>query len=75
MESPTAGFSFNETPIKNEMSNLNNTKMKFMPLLDLGLSGNVEGKLKEFQQNLKTSGIDKVKEELVKQLKEYNESR
>ena len=75
VESPTAGFSFNETPIKNEMSNLNNTKMKFMPLLDLGLSGNVEGKLKEFQQNLKTSGIDKVKEELVKQLKEYNESR
>ena len=75
VESPTGGFSFNETPIKNEMSNLNNTKSKYMNLLDLGLSGDVEGKLKEFQQNLKTSGIDKVKEELVKQLNAYNANR
>ena len=35
----------------------------------------VEGTLKEFQDQLKISGIDKVKQELVKQLNAYNEGR
>ncbi len=75
VESPTAGFSFDETPVSGEMSNLNNTKVKYMNTLDLGLSSDVEGTLKEFQDQLKISGIDKVKQELVKQLNAYNEGR
>ena len=75
VESPTAGFSFDETPVSGEMSNLNNTKVKYMNTLDLGLSSDVEGTLKEFQDQLKISGIEKVKQELVKQLNAYNEGR
>ena len=71
----TSGFSFDETPVSGEMSNLNNTKVKYMNTLDLGLSSDVEGTLKEFQDQLKISGIDKVKQELVKQLNAYNEGR
>lgn len=75
VENPTAGFSFNETPVTNEMSNLNNTKTKYMNTLDLGLTEDVEGTLKSFQNEMKVSGIDKVKEEIVKQLNEYNAGR
>ncbi len=75
VESPTAGFSFNETPVTNEMSNLNNTKTKYMNTLDLGLTEDVEGTLKSFQDEMKVSGIDKVKEELVSQLNDYFASR
>lgn len=75
VENPMAGLTFDETAVINEMSNINNTKVKYMNTLDLGLSEDVEGTLKAFQNEMKTSGIDKVKEELVKQINAYNESR
>ena len=70
-----AGLAFDETAVINEMSNINNTKVKYMNTLDLGLAEDVEGTLQSFRDEMKTSGIDKVKEELVKQLNAYNESR
>ena len=75
VESPTAGFSFDETPVSGEMSNLNNTKVKYMNTLDLGLAADVESTLEEFKSQLEISGIEKVKQELVNQLNAYNEGR
>ncbi len=75
VENPMAGLAFDETAVINEMSNINNTKVKYMNTLDLGLAEDVEGTLQSFRDEMKTSGIDKVKEELVKQLNAYNESR
>lgn len=69
--STLAGFILDDNNIKNELANLNNVKTKYVPLLDLGLNEDVEGTIEEFNQQAEAAGMEKVKEELLKQVKEY----
>lgn len=66
-----AGFILDDNNIKNELANLNNVKTKYVPLLDLGLVEDAEETLAEFNKQAEAAGINKVKEELLKQVDAY----
>lgn len=69
--SPTAGLSFNDASVKNQLANISNLWAKYGALLDLGLSGDVEGTLKEFNEQANSAGLEAVLSELQKQVDEY----
>lgn len=68
---PLSGFVLDDSKIKNEISNLNNIKTKYVPLLDLGLVDDVEETLKEFNEQAKAAGLDAVIEAYRTQVDEY----
>lgn len=70
---PLTGFKFDDTSVKNEISNIMNTKTKYAPLLDLGLVEDVDKTLAEFNEQAEAAGLDKVLKEYEKQLAAYIE--
>lgn len=71
IDGPLSGFKFDDTKVKNEISNLQNVRTKYAPLLDLGLAGDVDKNLKEFNKQAEAAGLDKVLKEYKAQLKTY----
>ena len=74
VEGPTAAFSFDDTNVANELSNLQSIYTQYVPLLDLGLVDDVEATLEEFNKQAENAGIQKVMDEAKRQLEEYFES-
>ncbi|HIS32521.1 MAG TPA: ABC transporter substrate-binding protein [Candidatus Limivivens intestinipullorum] len=74
VEGPTAAFSFDDTNVANELSNLQSIYTQYVPLLDLGLVDDVEATLEEFNKQAENAGIQKVMDEAKLQLEEYFES-
>lgn len=65
---PTASFSFDDSKVQNELANLQSVYIQYIPLLDLGLAGNIEATLAEFQRQAEAAGLNKIYEEVRSQL-------
>lgn len=66
------GFTFDETPVKTELSVINSIRDEYTPSFDLGAFGsNTEAKYNEFKEKLNKAGLKKVQDELVKQYENY----
>ena len=72
---PLGGFNLDDSAIKNEITNMNNTVMKYIPLLDLGLVDDIEGTLSEFQEQAEAAGLDKIRAEVQRQVSLYLEEQ
>jgi putative aldouronate transport system substrate-binding protein len=64
------GFVFNEESVKTEIANCNSIIKEYTPSLQTG-AVEVESTLQEFNQKLKTAGIDKIIDETQKQIDEW----
>ena len=74
VEGPTSGFSFDDTNVKNELSNLQSVYTQYVPLLDLGLVDDVEKTLEEFNKKAEAAGLQKILDEAKVQMEAYLES-
>lgn len=70
----TAGFRFDKTNVAAECTALDGVLAEYRPLLERGFY-NPEEYLPQFQEALKTAGIDKVISEMQTQLDEFNASK
>ncbi|MFS0726686.1 ABC transporter substrate-binding protein [Paenibacillus sp. 1P07SE] len=67
---PLIGFVFDRTPVQNEIARCIATSKEFIPILQNGLD-DAEKVFAEYQQKMKASGIELVKEEVERQLAEW----
>ncbi len=67
----SSGFVFDDSKVKNELAAINETRTKYIPLLELGLVKDVEATLKEFNDMAKTAGKDVLDKEFRAQFEEY----
>lgn len=74
VEGPTAAFSFDDTNVKNELANLKSVYTQYVPLLDLGLTDDVEKTLAEFNKQAEAAGMQKIMDEAKAQLAVYLEN-
>jgi putative aldouronate transport system substrate-binding protein len=65
-----AGFVFDQEPVKSEIAKCNTVNLKYQPFLLSGV-GDVNDTLSKMNAELKASGVDKVKEELKKQINAF----
>ena len=65
-----AGFTFDQEPVKNELAKCNTVMDKYQPFLLSGF-GDVNENLSKMNADLKASGVDKIKEELKKQINAF----
>jgi putative aldouronate transport system substrate-binding protein len=65
-----AGFVFDQDPVKNEFAKCNTVMDKYNPFLLSGF-GDVNETLSKMNADLKASGVDKIKEELKKQINAF----
>ncbi|WP_337101853.1 ABC transporter substrate-binding protein [Paenibacillus sp. YIM B09110] len=70
VKSKALGFAFNQDPVKNEITALNNVVEQYRKVLESGTVDPAD-KLKEFNDKLKAAGLDKVMTEKQKQLDEW----
>jgi len=70
-ETVLAGFTFNQQPVETEIAKCAPLIDKYIRPLQCGLFENPEEKLKEFNSELVAAGVDKIKEELKKQINEF----
>lgn len=70
---PLIGFSFDRTPVENEIALINSTRTQFAPILNSGLD-DPEKILKQRDEKMKASGRDKVMAEIKKQLEAWRAS-
>lgn len=66
-----SGFVFNDANVKNELAALNETRTRYIYLLELGLVEDVEATLAEFQETCKAAGLEKVDAEFRSQFDAY----
>lgn len=71
LDNPTDGFTFSTTNVADQWANLRETWTTYVPILQLGLTDDVDGWLDGFLTNAEASGLEQIKEELAKQLNEY----
>lgn len=64
-------FTLNESEITTEMAALNNLFSKYVFLMDLGAVEDVDATLAEFNAQAEAVGLQKVMDELEKQIKQY----
>ncbi|MBW7453287.1 extracellular solute-binding protein [Paenibacillus sepulcri] len=60
-----------DSDITNEMATVSNVKIKYAPLLELGLVKDVDSWLAEFRAELKKAGLEKISEAVKSQFSEY----
>lgn len=72
---PLGGFNLDDSSIKNEITNMNNTVMKYIPLLDLGLVEDIDKTLADFQKQAEAAGLDKIENEVKRQVSQYLEEQ
>ncbi len=73
-EGDILNFTLDESNIATETAALSNLFTKYVYLMDLGAVDDVEATLEEFNQQAEAVGLDKIMEELDKQVKEYYNS-
>ena len=73
-KSPIFGFSFNPDPVKNEMSAIQNVKDEFVPHLFVG-EVDVDSTLAKMNDKLNASGLDKVINEMQKQIDAWKKTQ
>ena len=73
-EGDILNFTLDESNIATETAALSNLFTKYVYLMDLGAVDDVEATLEEFNQQAEAVGLDKILEELDKQVKEYYNS-
>lgn len=73
LEGPTAAFSFDDSQVKNELANLQSVYTQYVPLLDLGLVENVEETLAAFNKQAQAAGLQKIENEVKRQITVYLE--
>jgi putative aldouronate transport system substrate-binding protein len=66
-----AGFTFDQNPVKIEVAKCNYISEQYLLPLACGLFDNPDLKLKELNDQLTNSGVDKIKQELKKQINEF----
>lgn len=70
----SSGFIFDDSKVKNEIAALNETRTKYVYLLQLGLFDDPEAMLDEFNETCQKAGSDKVDKELRQQFAVYLDS-
>lgn len=66
------GFTFDEAPVKAELAVINSVRDEYLPSFELGAFGDkTEAKFDEFKGKLEKAGLQKVQDELIKQLEAY----
>lgn len=65
-----AGFIFDQEPVKSEIAKCNTVNLKYQPFLLSGF-GDINDNLSKMNAELKASGVDKIKEELKKQINAF----
>jgi putative aldouronate transport system substrate-binding protein len=66
-----SGFTFNPDPVKNEIAKVQPKFDEVKPILDAGLDPNWKTKAADLNKQLRALGLDKIREELVKQAQAY----
>jgi len=67
----TSGFVFNDAEVKNELAAIDETRTKYIHLLELGLVEDLEGTLAEFNEKAEVAGKEKLETEFITQLSTY----
>lgn len=75
VDSPTVGFSFSTTNISDAWASLSEIYTQYIPLLQLGLTDDIDSWLGEFQSMAETAGLDEIKAEMADQLNAYFEAK
>ncbi|MDO5425418.1 MAG: DUF3502 domain-containing protein [Eubacteriales bacterium] len=75
VDSPTVGFSFSTTNVADAWASLSDVYTQYIPLLQLGLSEDIDGWLDEFYTMAEAAGLQEVKDELATQLNAYFEAK
>lgn len=75
VDSPTAGFSFSTTNVSDAWASLSEVYTQYIPLLQLGLTDDVDSWLAEFDSMAEAAGLEEVKAELASQLTAYFENK
>ena len=75
VDSPTVGFAFSTTNISDAWASLSEIYTQYIPLLQLGLTDDIDGWLGEFQSMAETAGLDEIKAEIADQLNAYFEAK
>lgn len=70
---PLMGFTFNRSSVENEMAQITALYKQYNPIFKNGLD-DPDKMVKEFSAKLKTAGVDKVKQEMQKQLDEWKKT-
>lgn len=67
----TSGFIFDDSSVKSELAALSEVCSQYVPLLELGLVDDVSSSLAELNSKCETAGLEKLKEEFIRQYTEY----
>jgi len=73
--SPLDGFNFDTEPVKTEMTQVKQLYDEAHKMIEVGLAGNSDAAVDKLIQDRKNAGIDKVLEELQKQIDEFLASK
>jgi putative aldouronate transport system substrate-binding protein len=65
---PLAGLNIDQTPIQNEIAALTNVRAQYLYLIDLGLVKDVDKEIENMNAAAKAAGLDKVTEEIQRQI-------
>lgn len=68
---PLTGFSFNAEPVKTEIAKVGPIAKQYGDLLELGLSKDVKGTVETMVEKEKQLGLEKIKQEVKKQVEEF----
>ena len=68
---PLAGLNIDQSSIQNEISALTNVRAEYLYLLDLGLVNDVDATIAAMNDAAKTAGLDKIVEEVQRQISEW----
>jgi len=69
--SPSAGFVFDISELQTEMANLSSAQTRHMPVIDLGFAPDPEAALEAFTREAYAAGLERIMEELRRQLDEF----
>lgn len=71
MSEASAGFTFDDSNVKNEIAAISELCSQYIPILELGLVEDVDATLDEFNEKCTQAGKDKILEEFRAQYTEY----
>ena len=71
VNNPIAAVNIDLTPVQNEIAALTNVRAEYLYLLDLGLVNDVDATIEAMNAAAKTAGVDKVLEEVRRQIAEW----
>ena len=75
VDTPWAAFIFDDSNVKSELANLNDLRIQYDYVLDLGMAADVDATLNEFIQKCKLAGLETVRDELYSQLSAFIEAQ